>query len=157
MKAKGLQNSSITRVRPVLEHLLKVDPTAHTWLGPLWNLATGRRPFGSTATFPVVPGNLAADPVLTPRTYHDKVRGEISLLGALERRLAPPAELLRWLLENAGKLTPPNTTDYGASGQNADRRTELLSGDVRVSELARARGLQELARSQGKRQGLVGV
>lgn len=78
----GPNNSSITRVVPIFDHLFGGDPTGRSWMDYLLRIGSRAKPVG----LPVDAGVLPPD---HPRWW-----------GKHERRFAPPVTLLRWLVEN---------------------------------------------------------
>jgi hypothetical protein len=97
-------NSSLTRVRPVLQGALKSDPTGETWLGPLLRATSN-----ATALPPSVlkdPGRLRGKN-LELRTYADRVAGPKVLERCFELPVPPPASFLRWLLRHPGEMGWP--------------------------------------------------
>jgi hypothetical protein len=118
MKVPGQYNSSITRVRPFFQLLLRPDPTEKEWLSKLLSLSK------------LVPPSLCGNPgVLLPclsevRPYHDKVLKKppynilsLPLERCFEHRLPPPKAFLNWLIENAAP-------DVWATRRNSKMREE---------------------------------
>lgn len=109
-KAKGLYNSSITRVRPVFQQLLHKDPTGATWLTDLLDLAPRKAKSRSDAI--AKPGILLEE-VSKTRRYSDYIlRGfgleqPIDLGNCFEKSLPPPEKFLKWLIQNLGRLIEP--------------------------------------------------
>lgn len=144
----GARNSSITRVRPIFSHLLTVDPAGCEWVAALWSLAAAKRPRCAVIDKPAIFGSLIPEEVVHTRTYSDRVLAtygvtDLQLAAAFERRIAPPAEFLRWLLLHPGKLVKPSS-GYGASGENEKMRKGLLDGSKTESERIMQIGIQEL-------------
>jgi hypothetical protein len=85
----GIRNSSLTRVRPFFHMLIKRDPSGLSWLPEILVLAPNRRLFPHE--------DLLTNP------------GPLGLVGLdNERRLNPPEEFLRWLIEHPDKMRWPN-------------------------------------------------
>lgn len=97
----GQRNSSITRVRPFFQALLRRDATGKDWLPKLLSLSSA------------VPSSFASNPgVLLPwvsetRVYKDRVLkkepynvASIMLEKCFEYSLRPPRAFLHWLIEN---------------------------------------------------------
>jgi hypothetical protein len=114
----GLKDSSYTRVAPVFDQLLRVDPTGHSWIPRLLGL-------------PSVGDEQARLPVQNwgrLRAYNWK-RQDRSLD---EKKLSPPRELLRWLILNPGThIATGNLSD-----ETKRKRTMLVRGDKSVIEEA---------------------
>jgi hypothetical protein len=121
---RGERNSSITRVRPVFEQLIRRD--THTWLPALLRLS--RAPLASV---------LASDPgVLDPacqetRPYPDRVLkrhgiAEVQLARCFEHRLPPPKAFLNWLIEHPERMRWPTGKHYAAE---KERLRRCLMGD----------------------------
>src|SRR6267143_493879 len=102
----GLQDSTLTRVEPVFDELLARDETGVSWLPRL-------------VTLPTRPG------VITPRTP------ALPLLrsgwGDAEIPLAPPRELLVWLVKNA--MLVDALAHQKTSALTREKRNRLLNRD----------------------------
>jgi hypothetical protein len=105
---KGLSNSSITRVRPVFTQLLQRDPSGSDWLTELVNCAPNRDCLKRSNE-----GRPTILPWCTvPRAFKDRIlKGfgipTIDLAACFERKLAPSAGFLRWLVRNPHLMTWP--------------------------------------------------
>ena len=133
---RGRFNSSITRVRPVFTALIQRDPTGRSWLPALLELCPhrDRLPPGIRAQ----PGELLSE-LVAPRLYKDKVLGEIEILSCFERRVAPPAAFLRWLIVNSEQMTWPESA--GTNEETLRRRRVLCGTDPELREAARREAL----------------
>ena len=102
---RGSYNSSITRVRPVFQQLLKRD--VMDWLPVLLRLSnkgTGKRLAKNS-------GELVPE-LIEKRMYKDRVIArygfpKIKLETCFEYPLAPPKAFLKWLIENPDRMTWP--------------------------------------------------
>lgn len=99
---RGQWNSSITRVRPFFQALLRRDPTGNDWLSKLLSLSQGVPSIMANAPGTLLPW------VADTRTYIDKVLNKepykipsIELERCLEKSLPPPKAFLGWLISNA--------------------------------------------------------
>lgn len=122
-KQRGLKNSSITRVRPVFQQLLQKDRYGRTWLTDLLVLALRNR--RSPSEVICAPGLLLKE-IAETRRYSDRilqgygVKQPIDLENCFEKRLPPPSEFLRWLIQNLGQLI-----------RSGDKRLKNLTDDRR--------------------------
>jgi hypothetical protein len=113
----GRHNSSLTRVVPVFDTLLRRDQSGVSWLATLISL-------GSRCT----PQNLAlACGSLLP--------DHPAYWGTNEKRLDPPISLLRWLVQNAS--APAHERLWGSPGVMKKRR-KLVAKDVTTISAALA-------------------
>jgi hypothetical protein len=102
---KGSYNSSITRVRPVFQQLLKRD--VRDWLPVLLRLSN--KGYGKELS--KNPGELLPE-LIEKRVYKDRVIArygipEIKLEACFEYPLAPPNAFLRWLIEHPERMSWP--------------------------------------------------
>jgi hypothetical protein len=129
---RGRFNSSKTRVVPIFDALVEMDPTGHAWLERLLRLP--QRFDGSRAELPIDPGGLSE------RCWDGKSGGG-------EKRLDPPTPLLRWLIEHPpmslSQLSPNDLSD------TAKWRRRLAAGD----DEARQKALHLLDAQTGRRRG----
>lgn len=107
----GKNDSSKTRVVPVFDHLLNSDGTGTQWLERLIRLGTRE----GVATVPQDIGALIPD--------------HLPSWGQYERSLAPPLELLEWLVCNITKEQVATSSD---KGETRKKRKGLASGDPNV-------------------------
>jgi len=121
----GIRNSSLTRVRPFFQMLIKRDPTGLSWLPKILALAPNRRLFPHE--------DFLTNPGLLGRVYLDN-----------ERRLNPPGEFLRWLIEHPENMRWPKNGNarFGADAQRWREKlmgTRGLSGEIdkRILEIRR--------------------
>lgn len=112
---KGLKNSSITRVRPFFRKLFDHDTS---WLPTLLRIATNNQDYAAhlaTLNCEII------DHYKFKREYKDKILGPIQLEECFEFLLPPSHSLLRWMIENPGKLTWPTENgeeiEYGNDTQ----------------------------------------
>jgi len=126
----GKWHSSITRVRPLFQALIKGDRSGVSWLPGLLRLAAENRAYASGLANN--PGRLVRE-VAQTRRYSDRVlrsygRDEIQLETCFEQRLPPPERFLRWLIDNPDQMTWPQDGKkkrrFGANTQ--EWREELL-------------------------------
>jgi hypothetical protein len=81
----GKFDSSKTRVVPVFDRLMRMDPTGRAWLSSPLQLGS----HSAAAKLLPDPGTL--------------ISGHPAWLGANERALEPPRSLLEWLVKNIGE------------------------------------------------------
>jgi len=114
----GKNNSSKTRVAPVFEGLLKLDPTGSSWLPKLLSLPHG----GAAACI------IGRDCLLECCRW-DGHGGE--------KALPPPASLLRWLAQNVEHPSDPRV--WRTSEYTRQKREALLRRDPdTIAEALRA-------------------
>lgn len=136
----GLKNSSATRVQPVFNELLNrhwSDPVfAASWIGQLWSLARGR-----DDAFPA--------PDCRRLLEREAPRDPAGRLGRIfERRVAPPAALLAWMIRHPDALRGKARTDpdCGSSGTSKDWRRRLFDGAPAERTEAQVEALAQLTR-----------
>jgi len=155
----GEFNSSVTRVWPVFDWLLRSDPTGSAWLTTLLRL--GSRVQEAEPHILSDPGPLCAR-LVRRRPLPGLLRSALgaeratrvgSIRIAYEKEIPPPAAFLRWLLEHPEQLSWPRTASgdeciYSAGTQK--KRKCLLAGDPS----ARQEALEKLDRfgASGSRQ-----
>ncbi|UCE67517.1 MAG: hypothetical protein JSU85_05750 [Candidatus Zixiibacteriota bacterium] len=105
----GEFNSSITRVRPAFQMLLRKDQTGVSWVPRILKLADKNTQYASQLAED--PGRIYP-PLLRKRNYSDpilKERGihEIRLEECFEKYLPPPKRFLQWLIQNPSKMSWP--------------------------------------------------
>jgi hypothetical protein len=139
----GERDSSLTRVQPVFDALLKHSPDGASWLGELWDMAASTR-LGMAVPRPddlgrLLAGETPADPAAR--------RGIL-----YERPVAPPAAFLRWLLLNPGAMQVVDRVDFGAKSAEARAwRGRLFSDEERLVREAQEEGLKQLERRLAQR------
>ena len=104
----GKRDSSRTRVAPVFNKLMDDDPSGRQWLKQLLGLGSS-----SLQKLDFDPGNLT---IPQPRSW-----------GKNERRLAPPASLLAWLVEHASK---PSSDSMWGERATRQKREKLVALDA---------------------------
>jgi hypothetical protein len=132
----GAENSSLTRVQPILNALLDGWPDGEPWLGELWQIATLTRPGAA------IPRPLALGRLLPNETPEDRGarKGRV-----FERIVAPPGAFLRWLLENPTRMQVSDPANYGATSEKARAwRRRLFSRDSKLVAEAQREGLKQL-------------
>lgn len=107
----GKLNSSKARVAPVFDMLRGQDPTGATWLPVLLELGSRRG-------------------ACRPPTFSTLGTDHPAWWGKNERRLRPPASLLKWLVLNLHTLRdhPIGDSDWGSDEVKAKRQL-LVAGD----------------------------
>jgi hypothetical protein len=110
----GDKDSSYTRVAPVFDQLLSLDPTGQSWIPKLLNLLS----VGDEQK------RLALQNCGRLRSYNWK-RQDNSLD---EKKLSPPRELLRWLIQNPG----PHLAAGNLSEKTKRKRAAIVCGDRTV-------------------------
>ena len=137
----GVKNSSLTRVQPVVNGLLKLDATGERWLPRLVEMAASSRP---TATTPLQIGGLLQEETPPPPR-----------LGTVfERIVPPPTAFIRWLLEHPERMSVANPVSFGAKSANAIQwRRKLFAGSPEERRDARAEGVRQLERHGAKGSG----
>jgi hypothetical protein len=112
----GLKDSSYTRVAPVFDQLLSLDPTGQSWIPRLLGLPR----VGDEQK------RLALQNFGRMHSYNWK-RQDKSLD---EKKLSPPRELLRWLIQNPGAhIAAGNLSD-----ETKRKRAAIVCGDRAVIE-----------------------
>jgi hypothetical protein len=135
----GERNSSLTRVQPVFEELLALDPTGQRWLPRLCEMAATARP---NAQRPSSYGTLV--PAETPAKGARK--GKV-----FERIVAPPTAFLRWLLEHPEQMQVNDPQTFGAKGEDAQRwRRKLFSSEPALRNEAITEGLRQFGKAGAK-------
>jgi hypothetical protein len=136
-------NSSLTRVQPVLNPLLTTWPDGEPWVGDLWSMAALTRP-GTAAPTPASVGRLL--PAETPSEPAARL-GKV-----FERTVAPPSAFLRWLLEHPTAMEVRDPVTFGAKSDIARAwRTKLFSTDVTLIREAQDEGKRQLAKRLAER------
>ena len=130
----GRKDSSLTRVQPVFNALLDLDPEGKTWLDRLLRMAAATReaPVGRRRDA----GSLV--PAKTPpgTARHGVV---------FERRVPPPTAFLRWLLRHPQRMTVADAERFGSKSASIIRwRRKLFSGSPEERAEATAEGLRAL-------------
>jgi len=103
----GKYNSSLTRVVPVFDALLKKDPGGRQWLLPLLKLGSS-----SKGKLKGLSDHLADN--------------HVCWWGDKERRLLPPSSLLKWLVQN---VTAPANDSLWGSPATREKRELLVAKD----------------------------
>ncbi len=106
---RGRFNSSITRVRPFFQNLLKQDATGHRWIPTLLGMVTCNTAYADELAKQA--GTLREN-CTTLRTFEDgilKLYGipSIQLAECFEHSLPPPPAFLSWLIRNPEQMTWP--------------------------------------------------
>jgi len=117
---RGLFNSSLTRVRPFFQALLKLDPTGRDWLPRVVGRST--------------PPVKLLRACLKTRRFDDRVAGQVELEGCFERRLPPPERFLRWLLHHPDRLIWPAEGKQRYSADTQRHRERLLGQHGAVAQ-----------------------
>lgn len=133
---RGQKNSSITRVRPVLHHLLTGIESGRESLRKLLELAPRNK--RTAEPFLEDPGSILTS-CRRRRPYFDKVLGNIQLEGAFERRVPPPSAFLRFLIENSTDLGEAWVGKQKGRMSDETRRLRKLlieDGDNRIRQRA---------------------
>jgi hypothetical protein len=152
MSVPGQWNSSITRVRPFFQSLLRRDPSGRDWLPNLLSLSK------SSPLLETNPGELLPWVTIT-RSYKDKVLKRppyniqaIRLERCFEYRLPPPKAFLSWLIDNAS----PEVWAKKRKGKMREETREwrdklfcLKGADARRESADEARALLDEHGSQG--------
>jgi hypothetical protein len=112
----GLKDSSYTRVAPVFDQLLRLDTSGQSWIPRLLRLPR----VGDEQK------RLALQNCGRLRSYNWK-RQDNSLD---EKKLSPPRELLRWLIQNPG----PHIAAGNLSDETKRKRAAIVCGDRAVIE-----------------------
>ena len=113
----GNRNSSLTRVKPVFDHLFGIDQTGNSWLARLLSLPVG--------------GNAP----LLPTGCHFPIKD--CGWGSNEKKFEAPVSLLSWLIRHPRK---PASGGLSSSTTKAEKRRQWLEG----SEERRAEALRLL-------------
>ena len=148
--ARGLQNSSLTRVRPFFQTLFASDPTGASWLAKLLYACphADRLPEPARSK----PGLLLPTTTIR-RHFKDKILGEIELEAAFEYEVDPPTSFMEHLLSHPSALRWPmkagKRKSYGADTQR--RRESLVDGpeDARAATIAEGLALLQERRAAG--------
>jgi len=158
MTRKGLYNSSLTRVYPLLGQLINRDPTGQSWLPGILKRAAASAPYA--VPLPQTIGSLLPE-VVTKRTiggnilkYHGV--DSIDLPSCFEKSLPPSYGFLRWLIEHPENMEWPDKGKARFSQRAQSKREDLLGwhgGDRQA--VAQQNALDELdtkgaARAHGK-------
>ncbi len=147
-------NSSITRVRPVFQRLIRMDATGLSWLPSILGLASCSQSYARNLA--KYQGTLL-DWVVERHHFGDRVlkaRGvsRLHLEGCFEYALAPPTDFLRWLIQNPGRMTWPDRgrMRFGATAQRL--RDDLFGRNGPEASLqAQREALNELLRVGSER------
>jgi hypothetical protein len=144
------KNSSITRVRPVFQQLIRHDPSGETWISKLMEIT------GNDAELANNPGKILPELVQT-RPYQDKVLKrfgieQINLENCFEYSVAPPERFLRWLIMHPERMTWPQGRN-GQFGAATQYKREALFGKLGIEEQSR---VQEEALAELDRLGCTG-
>jgi hypothetical protein len=150
MVVRGRLNSSITRVRPVFQALLRRDPTGTSWVWTLLGMATCNDAYAGAMQKNV--GELRPH-CIKLRTYDDRVLkfygvDNIQLAGCFEPSLPPPSAFLSWLIKHPEQMVWPHTKKgRGKFGQTAQDRREKLFGEHgrKEQQTVQEEALNELA------------
>ena len=129
----GRFNSSLTRVQPVFGQLLDRDPSGRSWLPALLHAAPESRRIEPAVR--ADPGDLISE------VAAEHPEGKASR-ACFEHAARPSRELLRWTIENAGKLRWPAGSAGDFSETTTEKRRALIAGVPHV----RAEPLSELDR-----------
>jgi len=149
----GIWNSSITRVRPVMSHLIRRDPSGLTWLSRLMECAKRDCPVHLPAQ-----GSTILSRCTVPRPYEDRVLktygiSTIDLPECFEHDIPPPTAFLRWLILNPGSMKSMEHASRSTS-ETQDLRDALFGrhGATRQMEVQRqALGLVDRLGALGSR------
>jgi hypothetical protein len=106
---KGEFNSSITRVRPAFQMLIRKDQTGVSWIKKIINLAEENPQFADRLT---EDHGRIQPALLRKRDYFDPVLKEygiemIKLEECFEKSLPPPKRFLQWLIKNPSEMRWP--------------------------------------------------
>jgi hypothetical protein len=140
-------DTSITRIRPFFQPLLRRDATGMSWLPDLLLLGNAQPRWAREL---VAESGPLLEWVSRPRIRPDRALRQfgishVQLEQCFERRLAPPVEILRWLIEHPEKMTWPK--DEAIAGVGRLKREELFGKHgVERAAAARAEALGELER-----------
>jgi len=133
---RGRQNSSITRVRPILGQLLRSVESGRDRLRKLLELTLENT--SCVEHLIADPGAIVTD-CRRKRSYNDRVLGTIELEGAFEWKVPPPGAFLRYLIENSGELqkvwVKKREDDMGEETRQL-RRQLIEEQDIRTSQRA---------------------
>lgn len=143
---KGLQNSSITRVRPFFRYLFDRDRSGEAWLGPLLAAFPGSA-CSLSEHVRANPGRLK-ESATTTRPFSDKILGKIDLEGAFEHEVPPPTAFLRYLISTPAALTwPVERNARKTYGDETQRRRSILVDGAPDAQVEQVRfGLAEFER-----------
>jgi hypothetical protein len=139
------KNSSITRVRPVLQQLIQRDPGGESWIPKLIEIT------GNDAEVANNPGKILSE-LVQSRSYQDKVLKrfgieQINLENCFEYSVAPSERFLRWLIMHPEQMTWPHGRN-GQFGAATKYKREALFGKHGVEEQSKVQeeALAELDR-----------
>ena len=132
----GPKNSSLTRVQPVFNALLDLDPEGKAWLDRLLQMAAATKE--ATVQRLRQAGSLV--PVETSA-------GAARLGVVFECRVPPPAAFLRWLLNHPQRMDVRDPVKFRAKGESTiEWRRKLFSRNPGEQAEAMAEGLRALER-----------
>jgi hypothetical protein len=140
-------DTSITRIRPFFQPLLKRDPQGMSWLPELILLGNAQPRWAKELVAELRP---LLDWVSRPRARPDRALRQfgiptVQLEQCFEKRLPPPREILRLLIEHPETMTWPK--DEFAAGTARTKREELFGRfGAERAVAAREEALRELER-----------
>ena len=139
----GRKNSSLTRVQPVFNALLDLDPEGKAWLDRLLQMAA------ATKETPLQRLRQAGS--LVP----EETRAEAARRGVVfERIVPPPTAFLRWLLHHPQRMAVRDSGKFGSKSESAiEWRPKLFSSNPEEQEEATAEGLRALEQTGAGRSG----
>lgn len=125
---KSLYNSSLTRVYPLFGRLISQDPTGHSWLPAILQLAYGTDP--QPFPLPENIGSLLPDLVIKHSISGNALKyhgvDSIDLPRCFEKSIPPSYSFLRWLIEHPERLTWPDHGKARFSARTQNKREDLL-------------------------------
>jgi len=138
-------DTSITRIRPFFQPLLQRDPRGESWLPELLLLGHAQPRYARELVKNCGP---LLDWVSRPRMRPDRSLRQfgipvVALEECFERRLPPPLEFLRWLIENTARLTWPRE-EFAASPARLKREELLGHHGPQRAAAAKEQALAEL-------------
>ena len=130
----GRKNSSLTRVQPVFNALLDLDPEGKAWLDRLLQMAA------ATKETPLQRLRQAGS--LVP----EKTPAEADRLGVVFERIVPPlTAFLRWLLHHPQRMAVRDSGKFGAKSESTIAwRRKLFSSIPEEQAAAEEEGLRAL-------------
>lgn len=138
---RGLKNSSLTRVRPLLQALIAGDPKGESWIPKLLSLASNNQ---SLALELSQRPQVASAGSFQTRTFVDPILFKhgipnIPLERCFEVSTPPPTEFLKWLVRNPARMKWPtdkhgNKRRFGEPTQTL--REALFKNDRKVQRSA---------------------
>ena len=142
-------DSSITRVWPVFQPLLRRDPTGLSWLPQILALAQAQSPLVRQIFHdltPLLPACLQKRRIGSKNLKYCGV-SSVEMEACFERSLPPSAAFLRWLIRNPHRLTWPRQGRQKFSPVPQAKRQDLVGlNGVQPQALAQAEALAEIDR-----------